>query len=250
MEGPSLFLAAEQLAPFIGKTILSVDGNTKIGKDRFLNQKVLDIFSWGKHLVFQFETFALRVHFMLFGSFQAVVNGIKVTGDYAREKPNPRLVLTFENGQIVMYSCSLRFIEEAHAKLSYDFSRDTMSEQWDASSALKKVKKHPRSQIGDVLLNQDIFAGVGNIIKNEVLFLTKIQPERLIEETSNYKLSKIVRTVREFVFQFYEWRKQFVLRKHYRIYKKKKCTKCEHAVVKKHTGQGKRVSYICTVCQR
>lgn len=46
MEGeePFLFLAIEQLTPFIGKTIETVEGNTKIGKERLLNQKILDIF--------------------------------------------------------------------------------------------------------------------------------------------------------------------------------------------------------------
>ena len=69
MEGPSLVLAKEQLRPFKGKTVLAVSGNTKIGKERFVGQKVRDIFSWGKHLVFQFDGVALRFHFMLFGTF-------------------------------------------------------------------------------------------------------------------------------------------------------------------------------------
>ncbi len=77
MEGPSLFLAAEQLKPFIKKKILSVTGNTKIGKEILLNKKIIDIFSWGKHLVIQFDNFALRIHFMLFGSFEAIIKGKK-----------------------------------------------------------------------------------------------------------------------------------------------------------------------------
>lgn len=85
MEGPSLALAAEQLKPFIKKKIKGITGNTKIGKERMLNQTILDIFSWGKHLVIQFDDFALRIHFMLFGSFEAIVKDKKVTGDYPRK---------------------------------------------------------------------------------------------------------------------------------------------------------------------
>lgn len=69
MEGPSLFLAKQQLKPFINKIILEVSGNTKIGKERLLNLKVKDIFSWGKHLVFQFEDFGIRVHFFVVWNF-------------------------------------------------------------------------------------------------------------------------------------------------------------------------------------
>ncbi|PJD96296.1 MAG: hypothetical protein CK425_06290 [Parachlamydia sp.] len=55
MEGPSLFLAAEQLAPFIHQTIAEVSGNTKMGKERLLKQKVLGIFSWGNILSFSLK---------------------------------------------------------------------------------------------------------------------------------------------------------------------------------------------------
>jgi hypothetical protein len=51
MEGPSLYLAANQLKPFKGKTVLSVSGNSKIEKERMLQKKVKNIFAWGKHLI-------------------------------------------------------------------------------------------------------------------------------------------------------------------------------------------------------
>jgi len=70
MEGPSLYLAARQLKPFRGQTVLSVSGNTKIEKERILNKTVKIIFSWGKHLIIQFDEFALRTHFLLFGVFE------------------------------------------------------------------------------------------------------------------------------------------------------------------------------------
>src|SRR5579884_3652098 len=110
MEGPSLKIASEELQPFKNQKILAVSGNSKIGIDRFLGKEVLDIFSWGKHLVFQFEAFALRTHFLLWGTFQAKVDGKSITGDYEK-KGIPRLVLTFENGQINFFNCSLKFIE-------------------------------------------------------------------------------------------------------------------------------------------
>ena len=53
------------------------------------DSRVQDIFAWGKHLVFQFDTFALRVHFMLWGTFAATVQGQSVTGDYRRSGPAP-----------------------------------------------------------------------------------------------------------------------------------------------------------------
>src|SRR5215207_10808910 len=118
MEGPSLFLAARQLKPFRGKTVLSVSGNTKIEKEKMLQKKVKTIFSWGKHLVIQFDEFALRTHFLLFGTFEAEVNNLPLTGDYIRAY-TPRLQLDFENGSIKLFNCSVKFLENRNAKVSY-----------------------------------------------------------------------------------------------------------------------------------
>lgn len=250
MEGPSLFLAAEQLKPFINKKISYIAGNTKIGKERLLDKKILDIFSWGKHLIFQFDDFALRIHFMLYGSFEGIIKEKKVTGDYPRKERPIRLQMRFKMGEIDFYSCSLRFIESANVKEQYDYSLDIMSPFWDAKKALKKLQSMPKIQIADLLLDQEIFAGVGNIIKNEVLFLSKILPTTVIEDISLTKLKTIVEKAQEFSLQFYKWRKKFELKKHYQIYRKSLCPKCGGKVTKKWTGFRNRVSFFCPHCQK
>ncbi|HYE22742.1 MAG TPA: endonuclease [Verrucomicrobiae bacterium] len=249
MEGPSLYLAAEQLKPFKGKSANKVSGNTKFGKERLKNKKVVDIFSWGKHLVFQFDQFALRIHFMLFGSFEATVNGKAVTGDYQRKNREPRLKLEFPNGNIIMFSCSVKYIESPNAKSIYDFTVNVLSKEWDPSNALKKVQASPNSQIADVLLDQDIFAGVGNIIKNEVLHQAYVHPETKIGKLSNIKLKEIVKRTEDYCWDFYRWRKKFELKKHYQVYRQSICKRCGNKVVRKTTGERQRFSFICSVCQ-
>ena len=157
MEGPSLFLAQEQLKPFKKRTVLSVSGNTKLAKERLGSLAVKDIFAWGKHLVFQFDTFAVRFHFMLFGTYEAIVNGIAVTGDYKRSR-EPRLKLTFENGEFSSFNCSIKFIESKNAKKEYDFTIDIMSQKWDGAQAFKALRANAKEEIADVLLDQTIFA--------------------------------------------------------------------------------------------
>src|SRR5438105_1315977 len=161
MEGPSIHLAEEQLQPFVGRRIKTVSGNSRIGIDRFRGKTVCAIFAWGKHLIFQFDTFALRVHFMLWGTFAATVKGKSVTGDYRRSGP-PRLVLNFPNGEITIWSASLKLLEEADARRGYDFEADIMSDAWDPKAAFRKARAFPRAEIADALLDQAIFAGVGN----------------------------------------------------------------------------------------
>lgn len=249
MEGPSLLLAAEQLAPFVGKVIKGVSGNSKAGIDRLFKKKILAIFAHGKQLIFQFDSFALRIHFMLYGSFKATVNGVEVTGDYPAKNKPVRLRLDLSNGHIDMYNCSVKFIESDNVYDSFDFSIDTLSEEWDPAKAFKEVKKRPNEQISDVLLDQNLFAGVGNIIRNEVLFLAKTLPTYRVEELSDRKLKEIIKHTREYVFHFYEWRKKFELRKHYQVYRQSVCKKCGGKVTRKKSGLRNRVSFICSRCE-
>src|SRR5688572_15107233 len=248
MEGPSLHLAAEQLQPFAGRRIQSVSGNSKIGIERLSGLKVNEIFAWGKHLVFQFDTFALRIHFMLWGTFAAMVRKKSVTGDYRRTGP-PRLVLNFPNGEITVWAASVKFVEDAHASAAYDFSADIMADEWNGRAALAKVKTFPRAEIADVLLDQAIFAGVGNIIKNEVLFRTRVSPFAKIRRISDRKLKAIVADARTFSFRFLELRRIFSLRKNLEVYRRSSCPRCGGKIERRVHGQRARRSFFCPKCQ-
>lgn len=248
MEGPSLYLAANQLKPFKGKTVLSVSGNTKIEKERILNKKVKTIFSWGKHLIIQFDEFALRTHFLLFGAFEAEVNNSTLTGDYKRAY-TPRLQLDFENGTIKLFSCSVRFLETRNAKAGYDFTIDIMSPKWDSDKAFDSISSKPGAEIADVLLDQEIFAGVGNIIKNEVLWRVCIHPRAEVKNITPSELKKLIAETKKFSLLFYKWRKVFLLRKHLDIYQKSICPRCEAKVKREKTGKRNRISHFCPVCQ-
>jgi endonuclease-8 len=249
MEGPSLRLAAEQLQPFVGRTVARVSGNSKIGIERLHRKRISRIFSWGKHLVFQFDTFALRVHFMLWGTFAATVDGASVTGDYRRSGA-PRLVLEFSNGAVTIWSASLRFLESSDAREEYDFTTDVLSDVWDPRAAIRKVRRHPTAQIADVLLDQSIFGGVGNIIKNEVLFRTRHSPFAKVSSLPPLALRRIVADARVFSFRFLELRREFALRKNLEIYGRSACSHCRGKVTRRVHGTRERRSFFCIDCQR
>ena len=248
MEGPSLYLAANQLKPFRGKTVLFVSGNTKIEKERILKKQVKTIFSWGKHLVIQFDEFALRTHFLLFGAFEATVDHSTVTGDYKRSY-TPRLQLDFENGSIKLFNCSVKFLETRNAKSSYDFTIDIMSPKWDSDKAFATISAKPGAEIADILLDQTIFAGVGNIIKNEVLWRVRIHPATKIKDMTPSALRQLIAETKKFSLLFYKWRKVFSLRKHLDIYQKSICPRCGTKLKREKTGKRNRMSHFCPVCQ-
>jgi endonuclease-8 len=238
-EGPSIVILKEQLTPFLGQTIRRVAGNTTIEKERLLDQRVESFRSWGKHFLVELPDFSLRVHFMLFGSYR--IN---------EDKPRavPRLSLGFDAGEINFYACSVRFIEEP-LDLVYDWWADVMSPHWDEKLALARLRAQPDTLACDALLDQDLFAGVGNIIKNEVLFRIRVHPLSKVGALPAKKLRELVREARQYSFDFYEWKKQFVLKKHWLVHTKRTCPRCQGPLKKEYLGRTNRRSFFCENCQ-
>jgi endonuclease-8 len=246
MAGPSLYLAREQLRPFRRQVVLSASGNTKaIDPAQLVGLQLKGVFSWGKHLVLQFDRFAIRFHFLMFGTFEAEVEGKWVTGDYRRSR-EPRLALAFANGRFHAYSCSIKTIVSKAARKDYDLRIDIMSRKWDERHVSRLLKAQAGEQIADALLDQEVFAGVGNIIKNEVLAIAGVRPTRRVRTLSSAKLKAIVRETRAFSKQFYRWRKKFALRKHLLTHRKAVCRYCGRKLLRAKTGKRQRWSYWCS----
>jgi endonuclease-8 len=237
-EGPSIVLAKEEIKIFKGKVIQSVNGNAKIDQHRLLNAKILDIKTWGKHLLICFKDFTLKIHFLMFGSYKVNAN---------KESP-VRLNLTFKKGEINFYTCSVKYLE-GNVNDHYDWTADVMSDDWDPSKAKAKLKKQDRVLICDALLEQDIFSGVGNIIKNEVLYRVRIHPESVVKEIPASKIKKLIDESRIYSFEFLEWKRNYELKKHWLAHTKKICLRCNKPIVKKYTGLKNRRSFFCENCQ-
>jgi endonuclease-8 len=237
-EGPSIVILKEQASGFLGKTIVRVEGNTKIEKERLLNQRIVALRSWGKHFLLELPTFSLRVHFMMFGSYRI---------NQRKEAPT-RLGLGFATGELNFYSCSVRFIEEPLDEV-YDWRSDVMSEHWDPALARKRLRAQPEMLVCDALLDQDIFAGVGNIIKNEVLFRIGVHPMSTLGALPAPKLRELVTQARQYSFDFLEWKKAFVLKKHWLAHTKRICPRCDIPLLKAHLGKTHRRSFFCENCQ-
>lgn len=60
----------------------------------------------------------------------------------------------------------------------------------------------------DVLLDQKVFAGIGNIIKNETLFMAKLHPLSRVENILEEKLKEVISNERAFSARFYDVRKR------------------------------------------
>jgi len=239
-EGPSIVILKEESAAFEGQIILKAEGNSKIDKDRLKGKRVVALKSWGKHFLIQMDDLAVRIHFLLFGSYR--INERKDTA--------PRLSLIFANGELNFYSCSVLLLEKPLDEI-YDWSGDVMSATWDAAAARRKLRLKPDALACDALLDQDIFAGVGNIIKNEVLFRIRVHPLSTIGALPPKKLSELVEQARQYSFDFLAWKKAYVLKQHWLAHTKTTCPRCKiRFTYKAKLGKAQRRAFYCESCQR
>jgi endonuclease-8 len=238
-EGPSIVILREQVARFEGCLVERAEGNARIDKQRIEGQSVEAFRSWGKHFLIKLPDHALRVHFLMFGSY---------TID-ERKPREPRLRLQFPTGELNLYSCAIGVIDAPLDEV-YDWSADVMSDAWDPRAALRKLRAHPDTLACDALLDQAVFAGVGNIIKNEVLFRIRVHPLSPVGALPAVKLRELVKQARAYSFDFLGWKKQFVLRKHWLAHNKGTCARCGRKLVRAYLGETDRRTFFCEHCQK
>jgi endonuclease-8 len=238
-EGPSIVILKEQTVGFVGKKITRVGGNTKVDTSRLAGRRIVGIHSWGKHFLLELEDFSIRIHFLLFGSYR--INEHKATP--------ARLSLKFARGELNFYACSVKLIE-GDLRDTYDWRVDVMSDEWDAALARRKLRAEPDRLVCDVLLDQSIFAGVGNIIKNEVLFRIRVHPLSTVGSLPPRKLRGLVEEARRYSFEFLAWKKAFVLRKHWLVHTKRMCPRCEIPLRLQILGRTQRRTFYCERCQK
>jgi len=238
-EGPSIVILKDSVQEFKGRKLMEIGGNTKVDFSSLVNQKITDLKSFGKNFFICFKDASIKIHFMLFGSYR--VNETKQT--------QPRLSLHFNKGELNFYACSVKLIE-GDLNGIYDWSADVMNENWDAAKARKKLRAIPKTLVCDALLDQTIFAGVGNIIKNEVLFRIKVHPKTRVGVLPSKKLTELIKEARQYSFDFLEWKKQYVLKKHWLVHTKKICPRDGSPVVKEYMGKTNRRTFYCNTCQQ
>lgn len=234
-EGPTIVLMKEDLQKFVGEKVTEVSGSEVPENSEIKGEFLREIKIFGKQTYLIFDTIIFKIHLMMFGSYSL----------YKRKDIDTlKLGLTFKDGEMYFYTCVVKVIDESYLK-KIDWEVDIMSDQWNPEKTEKTLKAAPKMMICDALMNQDIFSGVGNIIKNEALFRVGIHPESLIGNLPPKKLKEIIAEARNYGFDFKKWKKANVLSKHFQIYHQKNCPICGAEIIKKDTGKSKRTSFFC-----
>ena len=192
-EGPSLLYLRKELLPFKGKVVKKSGGYGPMPTKWINGKKLLDIRTWGKHLLLLFSNGTVRIHLGLFG--EVLVN--------ERKKVNRSFFLEFSKGEINGYVVKAQKLPAAPNEV-YDWRTDVLSKNFDAAYVKTLLKEQSEKTIDDVLMDQNIFTGVGNIIRNEALYLAGIHPQSITGKIPSAKITKLIKETVKYAHHWYQ----------------------------------------------
>ncbi|MDE1975493.1 MAG: DNA-formamidopyrimidine glycosylase [Patescibacteria group bacterium] len=121
------------------------------------------------------------------------MTGHLMYGDYDRKDPFNRfvhLIFTFDNGRTLELSDMRKFakvtlIDESALDKSIhleDIGPDPLDSGFTAKKFLVRLMRKPTGKIKQVLMDQSVIAGIGNIYSDEALWRAGIHPEERVKD--------------------------------------------------------------------
>jgi endonuclease-8 len=158
--------------------------------------KVSSVASRGKHLLIAFgdgeQRRTLRTHLRMSGSWHRYRPG------EAWRLPDRRatVVLRTEHAVAVCFDCPtvelLTDVGVARSKALTTLGPDLLGPDVDASNAVANLRNRHGVAIGVALLDQRALAGIGNVVRNEVLYMERVNPWAPVESLSRPLLERLV----------------------------------------------------------
>lgn len=188
-EGPEILINSAFLNEIVkSKNFTKITSNTKTKRDLPKKSKVINISSYGKVIIIQTNDYYVHVHF-------------SITGWLVRRKPRIyKYILHFGNYKFYLQDTrrfsSIKILNENKHKTELDkLGIDILTENFTFKHFMQ-LTENKKQNICSFLLDQKKFAGLGNYIKNEVLYLSKISPFRKVNNLSKLELKRIYNNIK------------------------------------------------------
>jgi endonuclease VIII len=205
-EGDTIFRTARTLhRALAGKPVVRFDSMfpalTRVHEDTPLTGRtVVGVSSAGKHVLIRFsEGLVLRTHMRMNGSWHIYRPGEK----WQRPRRDMRIVVATADFEAVGFNIPVvEFIRDSDLARHEELRRlgpDLVSEDFDEAEAIERIQARSAVEIGDVLLNQRVVAGIGNVYKSETLFACGVDPFAAAGTLDEETVRRLVRTARKFL---------------------------------------------------
>ncbi|CAN9514607.1 unnamed protein product [Ophioblennius macclurei] len=253
VEGPGCTLNGEKIRSKVrkGQKVKEIRGGLKIKNGDFRcfhGCQYTNVQTLGKELFMYFGPRALRIHFGMNGSLR--INPAE-RKDSTGSAPVLEIHLTDDVVCFFDSTVEIRVTEDCEQRVEAMASLDVCSSRFSSFRCQEAVRRQGSRMLCDVLLDQAVMPGVGNIIKNEALLDSGLHPAVKVEQLTDEQIRHLVKMTRDFTLLFYKCRRSSSpLHKHYKVYKRPRCGQCAGVITVCRLGDGGRMTYVCECCQR
>lgn len=205
-EGDTIFRAARTLnRALAGKPVVRFESVfphvNRVHEDAPLTGRTIEaVRAAGKHLLMEFAGgVVLRTHMRMNGSWHIYRPGER----WQRPRRSMRILVATADFEAVGFDIPVAEMIRAKDVAKHEELRklgpDLLSEEFDAQEAARRIRERGTTEVADVLLNQRVIAGIGNVYKSEVLFACGVSPFATIAALDDAQIQCLVTTARKFL---------------------------------------------------
>ncbi len=165
-----------------------------------VGQIVASVESRGKWLLIHFSGGGtLATHMLMSGSWHIYRHGERW------QQPHVNMRIVLENSEYVAVGFRVpmaKMMKSREVERTLRIppqSIDVLSAEFDAVEVARRILAHGSEEIGDVLLHQEVIAGVGNVFKSEICFVTATNPFCKVAALDATQVATIVSASRRLV---------------------------------------------------
>jgi endonuclease VIII len=243
-EGDTLHRAANRLQPLVGERVEACSPHPRAQAERVAEQidgRVLQsVEAVGKNLVLRFSGgVVLRSHLRMSGRWALRPRGEPGVG-------RPWLVLRGAREEAVLWNGP---VLELHTRALARLGPDILERPPRFPALLARLERADGSRrLGEVLLDQTLVAGIGNIWMAEALWTAELSPWRCLREVSRDERLRALETAASLMRASVEDGREAPRRVYGRA--GRPCPRCGTAIRSWGLGDANRTAYWCPACQR
>jgi endonuclease-8 len=253
-EGDSIRRVAMALAPLVGQTLERV---TTQGLVRDLTgRRVTAVTPHGKHLMIDLDDGTqLRMHLGMNGRVRRYP---RKEGEAVVAKMSPgRASLVLVTSSLVAIWIQAPTVEIAARRAPMRglavaaLGPDVLADDFDPRIAAERAAAHGDDLVSNVLLDQRIAAGIGNIWKSESLFACGIDPRTPVSRLTIDQLAEIYAAARDLMLANLKSQAPRASRDQLAVYSKtnQRCARCGSSISAYQLGDPPRWTWSCPTCQ-
>ncbi len=241
-EGDSLHRIARELQPLVGESVsveLPHPRARSLGLERLQGKKLESVRALGKQLLLGFEGgLTLRSHLGMSGRWLLLDAAAAPAG-------RPWLVLRGERHAAAQWNGPT--LELVRGVPALALGPDILAEPPELGQMLENLRSTGQERaLGEVLLDQRLLSGVGNIWRAEGLWRARLSPWRPLAKTGDDDLRRLLVETAKAMRESLDGQ-----RPRYAVYRRRgrSCPRCGTPIESRAQGDAARTAYWCPGCQ-